>query len=103
MVESPEGDYIIVEEWEGAIELSKAPEQAEDKPIPYIVNFSSTGMMEIGWSDKMNPPQNLTQIPPALVAVKLDDEVVLDDSRRILQQSETMLSENEKLFKSRDG
>jgi hypothetical protein len=43
----------------------------KDEPIPYIRDFSPTGVMLIGWTDQMKPIIDFTKIPPALVAVKV--------------------------------
>ena len=66
-----------------------------DRPIPYIVDFSPTGLMNIGWSDRMNPPKVLDDIPPALVAIQIPD----DDSRRQLNS----VSYDEVIFVAKDG
>ena len=50
-----------------------------DRPIPYIVDLSSTGILKIGWNKEMMPPQNVTEIPPTKIAV--EDKIVLDDYR----------------------
>lgn len=65
-------DYIVLEEWEGGVKLVERAKPKGDEPIPYIESFSSTGMMKIGWSDKMNPPKDLALIPPALVAIQVN-------------------------------
>lgn len=63
--------------------------------------------MEIGWSNTMQPPQNFTEIPPALVAVSLDgqasgDKTGLRARRRLSTESQDLVNK-EALFKSLDG
>ena len=41
-----------------------------ERPVPYIVDLSSTGMLKIGWNKEMAPPQNFTEIPPTMIAVE---------------------------------
>ena len=41
-------------------------------PVPYIISFSETGLMHIGWSDRMKPPADFQIIPPTLVAIELE-------------------------------
>lgn len=40
-----------------------------NRPIPYIVDYSPTGVMTIGWDRLMTPFQNFTIIPPTKIAV----------------------------------
>ena len=44
-------------------------EEDYDKPMPYVINFDSTGLMQIGWSRKLNPPPNYPEIPQAKLVV----------------------------------
>lgn len=41
-----------------------------ERPIPYVADMTSTGMLVIGWDRKMNPPNNITVIPPTKIAHK---------------------------------
>ena len=102
VVEQPEEtiDAIIIEEWDGQVfleepevELNARSAKNKDKPIPYIVSFEKTGLMHIGWTDKMQPPPDLDEIPPALVAVSVEEPLVLEDlaRRRRLEEIETAL------------
>ena len=50
-----------------------------DRPIPYIVDLSSTGVLKIGWNKEMVPPANVTEIPPTKIAV--EEGLSLDDYR----------------------
>ena len=77
-------------------------EVKKDRPIPFIVSFSPVGLMHIGWTDKMKPPQNIAEIPPSLFAVKLDNIEQKSDSlgrRRRLDNHD----EQAALFKTKDG
>ena len=49
--------------------------------------------MQVGWSDIMNPPSEVSDIPPALFAVEINDQ--LEDRRRRLDNTD------EAIFKSR--
>ena len=102
VVEQPEEkiDAIIIEEWDGQVfleepkvELNARSAKNKDKPIPYIVSFEKTGLLQIGWTDEMQPPLDLAEIPPALVAVSVDEPLDVEDMvrRRRLEETETAL------------
>ena len=102
VVEQPEEktDAIIIEEWDGQVfleepevELNARSAKNKDKPIPYIVSFEKTGLLQIGWTDEMQPPIDLAEIPPALVAVSVDEPLDVEDMvrRRRLEETETAL------------
>lgn len=38
--------------------------------MPYIVDFSQTGVMTIGWDRQMKPHENPKEIPPTKIAVE---------------------------------
>lgn len=40
------------------------------RPIPYIVDFTPTGVMTIGWDRPMVPYNSPKEIPPTVIAVK---------------------------------
>lgn len=74
--EAPIDDSVIIlENWAGTIMLLKdiaaLPEEPEKaQPQPYVVSFSSTGLLKIGWSDEMkNPEDSLDSILRAQVAI----------------------------------
>ena len=48
------------------------------KPLPYVIDFTSTGLMSIGWTRKLKPPSNYTEIP-------LSKLVVTGDPRQLQQ------------------
>ena len=59
-------------------------------------------MMQIGWTDRMQPPKDLDEIPPALVAVNIEQLEQREESgSRRLQSAST--ENREALFKTRDG
>ena len=43
--------------------------QDETKPLPYVIDFDSKGLMSIGWTRKLIPPQNYTEIPEEKIVV----------------------------------
>ena len=69
-----EEGVIYVEDWDGIVTETKTYETYEERPYPYIIDFSPTGLMQIGWSNKMNPPSKISDIPPALFALQIDDQ-----------------------------
>ena len=42
----------------------------ENKPMPYIVDFNAEGLMTIGWTRKLVPPNNYSEIPETKVVVQ---------------------------------
>ena len=49
------------------------PQKVEkNRPIPYISDFSPTGIMTIGWDRPMTPYDRPNEIPPIQVAVDAD-------------------------------
>lgn len=71
-VQAGESDVIFIEEWSGTVIQSQRKFE-KHHPVPYIVSFSPTGLMHIGWSDRMKPPEKIEEIPPSLFAVEIDD------------------------------
>ena len=57
----------VDEEFNGLVieKLSEDP----DKPIPYIANFTPTGLMTIKWDRLMEPYDEPAEIPPTRVIV----------------------------------
>ena len=94
-----EAGFIIVEEWQGRVEKDKnyykPAKPVIGEPMPYIVSMSPTGLMKIGWTDQMKTIEDLDAIPPAVVAVQMDQSVLDDEKRR--------RNLEEKFFKTRDG
>ena len=43
--------------------MFKPQSQNKERPIPYIVDFSSTGVMTIGWDRPMKPYERPVEIP----------------------------------------
>ena len=60
----------VDEEFNGLVieKLSEDP----DKPIPYIANFTPTGLMTIKWDRLMEPYDEPAEIPLTRVIVDLD-------------------------------
>ena len=73
-------------------------EQILNRPIPYIANFTPTGLMTIAWDRLMQPIEKPERIPPTLVAVDPDFMDRFNeqsfDPRRLL----TRVSRNETWF-----
>ena len=92
-------EVIIAEKWPGLVYEGRFKQPAlpkKDEPIPYIRDFSPTGVMLIGWTDQMKPIIDFSKIPPALVAVKVSGNFQENKVRRLA-------AKNEALFKSQDG
>ena len=57
------------------------------RPIPYIVDFTPTGVMTIGWDRPMVPYNSPKEIPPTVIAVKpeiIENEKQNNSGRRML-------------------
>ena len=52
--------------------IMEQPEDRNDRPVPYVVGFSPTGVMTIAWDRPMKPVENPEVIPPTRVAVNFD-------------------------------
>lgn len=70
-------DPIYYPEWEpeNYIRTNMTQEEDPDRPIPYIVNMEADGTLIIGWDREMNPPGNITEIPPTKIAVEANIDV----------------------------
>ena len=54
-----EEDFIYVDEWDGTILTAGVSDPESDPPVPFIIDFTPTGLMHIGWSDRMKPPSEI--------------------------------------------
>ena len=45
-------------------------EEDKERPIPYIIDLSSNGILQIGWDKRMRPPETIDTIPPTKIAVE---------------------------------
>ena len=72
----------------------EAQEKDTRRPIPYIANFTPTGIMTIAWDRQMIPIEQPEKIPVSQVAVDPDLIVSFDTiesskrGRRLSQQNE---------------
>ena len=85
---------IFYPEWKPTNYIRKNTTQEEDpnRPIPYIADLSSDGVLKIGWNKEMKPPKNITEIPPTKIAVEEGmslEEYRFYEERRGLQPSDT--------------
>ena len=66
----------------------EAQKLEKKRPIPYIADFSQTGVMTIGWDRPMTPYEKPNEIPPTRVAINMDlMKGPVDSGRsRVLQQ-----------------
>ena len=80
-------DPIEYQYWDGGAIREDAELEPFDpeKPVPYIVDLSTTGVLTIGWDRTMVPPGNYTEIPTAQVAIRKWDEIIESvNDRRML-------------------
>ena len=64
----------------------------EERPIPYIVDFSPTGVMTIAWDRTMKPYEKPDEIPPTQIAVQAD--IFIDLEKKNLAGRRRMLEDN---------
>ena len=60
--------------------------ESKERPIPYIVDFSQTGVMTIGWDRLMKPYDKPQEIPPERIAVEpslFEDFSLVSGNRRL--------------------
>ena len=59
---------MSINEWDGLLYLEAQTEDAR-RPIPYIANFTPTGVMTIAWDRQMIPVKKPKRIPASKIAV----------------------------------
>lgn len=63
-------DPIYYDEWNFPIIKGEKQEFEPDRPIPYIRDLRTDGLLIIGWDRRMTVPGNYTVIEPSKVAVE---------------------------------
>ena len=56
-------------DFKGIIMVEPQPKSTE-RPVPYIAEFSQTGVMTIGWDRAMKPYEKPKEIPPTQIAIE---------------------------------
>ena len=86
--------------------IFESQKERRDRPVPYIVDFSQTGVMTIGWDRQMKPYKTPKEIPPKQVAVKPDvlEKATLSDSglRRRLNEDSVAADTDEIWIKEKE-
>ena len=66
-------DPIYYDEWNSPIVRANYSEEfSPERPIPYIKELRTDGLLTIGWDRNMIVPQNYKEIEPARIAVEKD-------------------------------
>ena len=62
---------MSLDDWDGLLYLETQQEDVR-RPVPYISNFTPTGVMTIAWDRQMLPVEKPARIPVSKVAVNPD-------------------------------
>ena len=71
MKEVDSDEVQLESDFEGVV-IWQPPEENFERPIPYVVDFSSKGELTIAWDQSMKPIENPQVIPPTRIAIDFD-------------------------------
>ena len=64
-------EALTANNFDGVVMFNRQ-EYSEERPIPYIADFTPTGMMTIAWDRQMQAVENPREIPKTKIAVDAD-------------------------------